>query len=106
MLDFRSREKPSAPAQGGRRLRGGRIQMCSAFVRGDWRSAVGSAALSMNPIQTFHSKLRGLATMLDSETPRLLRALDGEDCGEWARAGGRESAVLGGRCFPLGEADL
>lgn len=33
----------------------------------------------MNPIQTFHCKLRGLATMLDSETARLLRALDGED---------------------------
>lgn len=45
----------------------------------------------MNPIQTFHCKLRGLATMLDSETARLLRALDGEDSGEWARAGGSGS---------------
>lgn len=79
-LDFRFREKPSAPAQGGRRLRGGRIQTRSAFVRGNWRSAVGSAALSMNPIQSFHCKLRGLVTMLDRETPRLLRVLDGEDC--------------------------
>ncbi|XP_034354038.1 spindle and kinetochore-associated protein 3 isoform X2 [Arvicanthis niloticus] len=33
----------------------------------------------MNPIQSFHCKLRGLATMLDGETARLLRALDGED---------------------------
>ena len=33
----------------------------------------------MNPIQSFHCKLRGLATTLDSETARLLRALDGED---------------------------
>lgn len=50
----------------------------------------------MNPIQTFHCKLRGLATMLDSETARLLRALDGEDSGEWARAGGRERFSVGG----------
>ncbi|XP_051016586.1 spindle and kinetochore-associated protein 3 [Acomys russatus] len=33
----------------------------------------------MNPIQSFHCKLRGLATVLDGETARLLRALDGED---------------------------
>lgn len=87
MLEFRSRER--------RLLRLRRIQMCSAFVRGDWRSAVGSAALSMNPIQSFHCKLRGLATTLDSETARLLRALDGEDSGEWARAGecGSQRAV-------------
>lgn len=61
-----------------------------------------SAALSMNPIQSFHCKLRGLATMLDGETARLLRALDGEDGGEWARA----SSVLCGRCRPLGVVDL
>lgn len=61
----------------------------------------------MNPIQSFHCKLRGLATKLDGETARLLRALDGEDSGEWARAGeqagGRAGAVLSGRCRPLGE---
>ncbi|MEJ1280356.1 spindle and kinetochore-associated protein 3 isoform X2 [Cricetulus griseus] len=33
----------------------------------------------MNPIQSFHCKLRGLAAVLDHETARLLRALDGED---------------------------
>ncbi|XP_021494754.1 spindle and kinetochore-associated protein 3 isoform X1 [Meriones unguiculatus] len=33
----------------------------------------------MNPIQTFHCKLRGLAAVLDGETAQLLRALDGED---------------------------
>ncbi|XP_050008128.1 spindle and kinetochore-associated protein 3 isoform X3 [Alexandromys fortis] len=33
----------------------------------------------MNPIQSFHSKLRGLAAALDGETARLTRALDGED---------------------------
>lgn len=33
----------------------------------------------MNPIQSFHCKLRGLAAVLDGETARLLRALDGED---------------------------
>lgn len=45
----------------------------------------------MNPIQSFHSKLRGLAAVLDGETARLTRALDGEDSGEGAggRAGGR-----------------
>lgn len=44
----------------------------------------------MNPIQSFHSKLRGLAAVLDGETARLTRALDGEDSGEGAggRAGG------------------
>lgn len=67
--------------------------MCGAFVRGDWRLAFRSAAFSMNPIQSFHCKLRGLATMLDGETARLLRALDGEDSGEWARA----SSLLSGR---------
>lgn len=61
-----------------------------------------SVALSMNPIQSFHCKLRGLATMLDGETARLLRALDGEDSGEWARA----SSVLRCRCRPLGVVDL
>lgn len=49
--------------------------------------AVCSAAFGMNPIQSFHCKLRGLATVLDGETARLLRALDGEDSGEWTRAG-------------------
>ncbi|XP_041490073.1 spindle and kinetochore-associated protein 3 isoform X1 [Microtus oregoni] len=33
----------------------------------------------MNPIQSFHSKLRGLAAVLDGETARLTLALDGED---------------------------
>ncbi|XP_036054359.1 spindle and kinetochore-associated protein 3 [Onychomys torridus] len=33
----------------------------------------------MNPIQSFHCKLRGLAAVLDAETARLLRALEGED---------------------------
>ncbi|CAH6829764.1 spindle and kinetochore-associated protein 3 isoform X1 [Phodopus roborovskii] len=33
----------------------------------------------MNPIQSFYCKLRGLAAVLDDETARLLRALDGED---------------------------
>lgn len=41
--------------------------------------AVCSAAFGMNPIQSFHCKLRGLATVLDGETARLLRALDGEN---------------------------
>nr|XP_048298002.1 spindle and kinetochore-associated protein 3 isoform X4 [Myodes glareolus] len=33
----------------------------------------------MNPIQSFHCKLRSLAAVLDGETARLTRALDGED---------------------------
>ncbi|XP_052047285.1 spindle and kinetochore-associated protein 3 isoform X2 [Apodemus sylvaticus] len=33
----------------------------------------------MNPIQSFHCKLRSLAIKLDGETARLLRSLDGED---------------------------
>ncbi|KAL1780924.1 spindle and kinetochore-associated protein 3 [Sigmodon hispidus] len=33
----------------------------------------------MNPIQSFHCKLRNLAIVLDGETARLLRALDSED---------------------------
>lgn len=33
----------------------------------------------MNPIQSFHCKLRGLAAVLDGETARLTLALDGED---------------------------
>ncbi|XP_028643049.1 spindle and kinetochore-associated protein 3 [Grammomys surdaster] len=50
-----------------------------SFEETGGRPSVRSAALSMNPIQSFHCKLRGLATMLDGETARLLRALDGED---------------------------
>lgn len=57
----------------------------------------------MNPIQSFHCKLRGLATVLDGETARLLRALDGEDSGEWTRAGG---TVLSGRCRSVRKATL
>ncbi|KAH0517815.1 Spindle and kinetochore-associated protein 3 [Microtus ochrogaster] len=49
----------------------------------------------MNPIQSFHSKLRGLAAVVDGETARLTRALDGEDSGEGA--GGRAGAVVSGR---------
>lgn len=48
----------------------------------------------MNPIQSFHSKLRGLAAVLDGETARLTRALDGEDSGEGA--GGRARLSVGG----------
>lgn len=62
------------------------------------RSAVGSASLGMNPIQSFHCKLRSLAAVLDGETARLTRALDGEDSGERARAG----TVVSGRRPPPG----
>lgn len=93
MRDFRSREKSLRLRRAGGASSTHGFK-CVARSRGV-EVAVCSAAFGMNPIQSFHCKLRSLATVLDGETARLLRALDGEDSGEWTRA---RDTVLSGRC--------